>query len=725
MPSVRSFLFAFLIAGLVSCASDMPQRSAAPALSPATAPSSRPAPAPPPIPYPETRRTDVVDRLHGMEVHDPYRWLEDGASPEVKTWMQTEDAFARAELSKIPVRAELARRLKDLAHQEQQWAPEPRGRRLFYQRRSVDRERAVVYWRDTEGPEHVLLDPDTWSPGAGLSLGNWVPSWDGNKIVYQVTRKNADAATLRVIDVVTGKVSDTDVIEGGEWPVIGWTPKSDGFYYHWVPSDPTVRANRYELAEGRFHKLGDDPGRDTTVRAHAPGQTGCPLILDSEGRWLLALVKRGWARSDVYVEDLHAPHPEWRPIAEGHDANFDAEVYRGTIYLSSTEGAPHGEIFAVDPRRPERSAWRRIIPERPDATMAGFEVLGHRLVVQYLRDAITRVEIRELDGSLVRESPARIGTTKWMEGTPDGDEAYYEFNSYDHPPEVFGTSIQSGVESSWYRQRVPAIFSELTVEQVFYPSKDGTRVPMIVFHRKDLKRDGSAPLLFWGYGASNVTPQPNFSPLVVPWVERGGVYAAANLRGGGEYGEEWHRAGSGRNKQNTFDDYIAGAEYLIRERYTTAKRLAARGASWGGLLVTAALTQRPDLFRAVLAIVPQTDMVRFPLSGLGKTQLAEFGDPDDPADFRALFSYSPYHRVTAGTRYPAVLVSGAEADERVDPMHARKFAAALQAASTGGEVLLRVEWDAGHKGTGLAGTEAENRADEYAFALDAMGLGGR
>lgn len=663
--------------------------------------------------------------LHGVEVHDPYRWLEDGNSNEVQRWMSEQDSLARAELAKIPLLEPLKARLESIAHQEESWAPVPRGRRLFYQRRDIDRQRPVVYWRDGNGPEHVLLDPDAWAADRSLSLGDWWPSWDGKKVAYQEMHRNSDAARLRIIDVATGKISDVDVIEGGEWPILAWTPSSDAFYYQWIPTDPTVRATRYSLAEGRLHRVGDDPVHDVVVRKLVPGQTGCPLVLDSQGRWLVSIVTRGWARSDVYFEDLREPHPRWRTLVAGRDGEFWVEAHRGMFYVSSTDGAPRGEVFAVDPRHPSRADWERLVPERPDATLRGLAVVGNRLVIDYFKDVVVHREIHALDGTLVRAVPPRIGTLGWLQGTPDGGDAYYAFESYDQPPEIRRVSMRDGTESVWRKHEVDADFSQLVVEQVFYRSKDGTRIPMFIFHRKDVKRDGSAPLLLWGYGASNVVPLPNFSPLIIPWVERGGVYAYGSLRGGGEYGEEWHRAGSGRNKQNTFDDYIAGAEYLIHEGWTSADRLAARGASWGGLLVTAALTQRPDLFRAVLAVVPQTDMIRFPLTGLGRAQIAEFGDPANPDDFRALFAYSPYHHVVPGTRYPAVLIRAAEDDERVDPLHARKFAAALQAASTGGPVLMRVDWGTGHKGTGIATDEAENRAEEYAFALDAMGLGGR
>ncbi len=669
--------------------------------------------------YPPARRVDARDVMHGVDVPDPYRWLEDGSSDEVKRWMRDEDSFAHAELAKLPLRAALASRMKELALGEQAWPPEVFGGRVFHQRRPADRERAVVYVRDGD-VDRTLIDPDALAPDKSLFVGNWWPSWDGKKVVYQARRKNADAATLYVVDVATAKVSLVDVIEGAEWPVVQWTPKSDAFYYQWVSPDPRVRAKRFASAEGRLHELGSPQSYDVVVRTPVAGQAGCPLSLDARGRWLVAWVEHGWGKNDIYFQDLREARPTWRTLVEGRDAAFDVEAYKDVLYVRTTDGASRGAMYAVDPKRPERAAWKRIVDER-DATLVGFQILGGHLVLRYLEDVVTRVEVRALDGAFVRAFPKRIGEHGWIAGSADADAVYFSVHSYDRPREIFAASIATGAETTWYRTTAPADFSKLVVEQVFYESK-GTRIPMFVFRRRDLVRDSSAPLMLSGYGAANAKPQPNYSPLLLPWIERGGVYAWPALRGGGEYGEAWHRAGYLRNKQTTFDDFIAAAEYLIREKYTSAERLAIRGGSWGGLLVTAAMTQRPDLFRAVIALVPQTDMIRFPLTGLGSTPILEFGDPANADDFRALFAYSPYHRVTSGTRYPATLVSAAESDERVDPLHARKFAAALQSASTGGEVLLRVDWDQGHMGSGLVTPEVDKRAEEYAFALAAMGI---
>jgi prolyl oligopeptidase len=629
----------------VSCGSDT--RAVPPPATPTPVEPIATAEPPPRFPYPQTRRTDDFDPIYGMMVLDPYRWLEDGKSPEVQAWMHAEDALTHAELAKIPLRDSLLRRMKELSLQEQQWTPQVYGDRLFHQRREANRERAVVYWREIGKPDRVLLDPDTWSRDQSLFLGNWWPSWDGKRVVYQERQKNADAATLRVIDVASGKVSDVDVIEGGEWPEIAWAPKSDAFYYQWTTPDPALRPDRFTLTEGRFHKLGSDAKHDVVVRKPVPGQGGCPLQLDPAGRWLTSVVTRGWGKSDIYFEDLRDPRPAWHTLVEGRDALFDVQAYRQMLYVRSTDGTPRGELYAVDPRSPDRSAWKKIVPEQPDATLTGFQVIGHRLVLRYLQDVVTRLEIHELDGKLVHSMAAKIGDVSWLEGTPDADEAYYATHSYDRPRQIYKLSMKTGEETLWYTQPAPADFSKLVVEEVFFASKDGTRIPMFIFRPKDLTRDGTAPLLLSGYGAANVVSQPNYNPLLVPWVERGGVYASAIVRGGGEYGEDWHRAGSLRNKQNTFDDFVAAAEYLVREHYTSSDHLAIRGGSWGGLLVTAAMTQRPDLFRAVIALVPQTDMIRFPLSGLGKSPLAEFGNPADPDDFRVLFSYSPYHHVVA------------------------------------------------------------------------------
>lgn len=684
--------------------------------------------------YPPTRVEDVKDTLHGATVLDPYRWLEDGKSPEVQAWMIAEDTLARSELARLPERDAIAARLKELFYIDSLSAPRHRGGRYFYRRRHADKEKAIVYWKQGKnGAEKVLFDPNTWSTDGSMSLGGWEPTWDGTKVAYQVHRNNSDEATLHLIDVATGKESAVDVIEGAKYASASWTPKGDGFYYTWLPTDPAVpTSERPGFAEVRFHKVGEDPKKDVTVRE----RTGNPSVfvgadLSQDGHWLILNVDHGWTSTDVYFRDKRgsagkpaasdsakASHASWTPLVVGQKAHYRAMVHKDRMYVMTDEGAPRWRVFRVDPQRPARAHWIETVPERKDATLDNCSIIGGRLALTYLRNASSVLEIRELDGKVVREVPLPgIGSVGGPSGRADEDEAYFSYESFTAPNEIRVTSMKTGETSLYSRVTVPVDPSPFTVEQVFYPSKDGTRVSMFLVHRKDLQKNGTNRTLLYGYGGFLSTETPTFVASIYPWLERGGVYAVPNLRGGGEYGEEWHRAGMLLEKQNVFDDFIAAAEYLIAEKYTRPDKLVINGGSNGGLLVGAAITQRPELFAAALCGVPLLDMVRYHLFGSGKTWISEYGSANDPAQFKALFGYSPYHRVKKGTKYPPVLLLSADSDDRVDPMHARKFAAALQAATTGGPVLLRIERNSGHGGADLIKAEVQKGADRYAFAL--------
>ncbi len=717
--------FALLVAALAACSPSAPDLVVSPTRPSAASAETKPMPPvqepKPALPYPDNVRADVTDTLHGTRVPDPYRWLEDEKAPAVTAWLDAQDKLARAELAKLPERDALAARLKELLYIDALHAPRKRGARYFYARRHADKEKTIVYVKDKrDGKERVLFDPNGWSKDGSVSLGTWSPSHDGKKVAYAVKKNNSDEATLYVMDVGTMKKSEVDVIEGAKYAVPSWSAKSDGFFYTWLPTDKKIPATDLSgYAEVRYHRLGEDPKKDAVVR----GRTGDPSKFISgtttkDGRFFFLSVDHGWTANELYFRDGGKLDDPLVPLAADAKAHYRVTGYKGFIYVMTDEGAPKWRIFRVDPKTPQRDKWVEIVKEDPDATLDNFDVYGGRLALTYLHKASSRLELRDLDGTRAKrvELPS-IGTVAGPIGDPDDDEAYYAFESFTTPLEIHELSIKTGASKLYSKVKVPVDPSKFKVEQVTYETKDGTPITMFVVGPSDAKRDGSGRMYLYGYGGFQSVESPFFWSTVYPWLERGGSFAVPNLRGGGEYGEAWHQAGMKLEKQNVFDDFIAAAEYLIREKYTSPQKLVISGGSNGGLLVGAAMTQRPELYAGVVCSVPLLDMVRYHKFGSGKTWISEYGSADDPAEFRALFAYSPYHRVERGTKYPPLLILTADSDDRVDPMHARKFAAAIQDASSGGPVLLRVERNAGHGGADMRKSEVEKGADRLAFAL--------
>jgi prolyl oligopeptidase len=676
-------------------------------------------PAVPKHPWPVTRADNIVEQLQGKTIKDPFRWLEDENSPEVQAWMTAQDQFARAQLAKYPRRDELAKRVAQLFYYDALGAPIHHGDRDFYSRKLASKEKTIVYTKDRSG-EHVLFDPNTWSEDGSKGLHGWWASWDGKHVAYAVSEHNSDETVMHVIDVATGK-DLPDVIEGTKYAAASWTPDGHGFYYTWVPPVGAVPiADRPGFAEVRFHKLGTDPANDPVIHeATKNPQTFLGGGISRDGHWLLAAIQHGWNSSDLYFRDARKPGP-WQPLVEGVAANFDCTVWRDHFYVTTNDGAARYRVFKVDPKKPERAAWKEIVPES-DATLQQTQVIGDRLVLTYLRNAASELEIHDLDGKLQHklELPP-LGTAVGMSGNPDEDTGYVTYTSFTEPQVIYKASVATGKVTEWNRVKLPVDTSNFVTEQVFFPSKDGTQVSMFILHGKGTQKDGSNPTILYGYGGFNVSLTPSFSGSRAVWLENGGVYAIPNLRGGGEYGEDWHQAGMLDKKQNVFDDYIAAAEYLIKEGWTSQAHLAISGGSNGGLLVGAALTQRPDLYRAVICAVPLLDMLRYHLYGSGKTWIPEYGSADDPKQFATLYGYSPYRiAVDAGARqYPAVLFDSADHDDRVDPLHARKLAAVLQANQTSeAPILLRIERNSGHGGADMVKSQVERVADQFAFLL--------
>ncbi len=686
--------------------------------------------------YPQAKRQDVVDKIFGQAVHDPYRWLEDAGDKKVQTWMHAEDELARNYLTNLPGHDAIAKRLRKLFYLDVLYAPEVRGGRYFYRRRLANKEKAVFYWKQgADGKEHVLLDPNAMSKDGSVSVSDIFVAWDGKKVAYRVQKNNADAATLYVMDVGAGpnhtnKVRDVDTIDNAKYAYPSWTPDSKGFYYTYLPETspdgkklaPDVRPG---WADVRFHKLGTDPKKDPVVHqktGDARDFLGADISRD--GRWLMAYIWHGWNRADVYYRDLKSKDTAWKPLITGTQFTYEVSVWKNNFYILTDEGAPHKHLFKVSAEAPAHKNWKEIVPADKDRVLNSAQIIGGKLVLSYLDDAHSAMDIRDLDGTFVRKVKfPTIGSTFGVKGDPDRDEAYYSFSSFTTPREIFKTSISTGKTKLWEKVKVPVDPSPYTVEQKWYKSKDGTKVSMFIVHRKDIKLDGSTPFLLYGYGGFDVNMTPYFRSSIYVWLDAGGGYAVPNLRGGGEYGESWHKDGMLHKKQNVFDDFIAAAQYLVDEGYTSPKKLAISGGSNGGLLVGAVMTQRPDLFGAVVCAVPLLDMVRYAKFGSGKTWELEYGDPTKKDDFKYLYAYSPYHHVQKGTDYPALLMLSADSDDRVDPMHARKFTAAVQYATSSNQpVLLRIEKNAGHTGGDMIKKYVAEYASQYAFLMHELGV---
>ncbi len=668
----------------------------------------------------------VTENHFGVEVTDSFRWLEDFDDPAVRTWIDDQDRQARALLDALPERAGLVQRLGELLYVDQRGLPIsrtlPDGRvRYFWTLKPANQEKAIYYVQDGKQNEmRVLLDPNQLSDDGSLSVGGIFPSRDGRLLAYLEKPNNADNSNIVIMEVDTGRILQSDRIDNVRHTAPSWAPGGLGFYYTWTPSDPAIPPEeRVAHAQVRYHSMGSDPATDAIIRP-ATGDAS-KLVgagISHDGKYLIAYERTGWVRADVFIRFMGDVDQRWHTLVSGKEALYGVEPYGDALYVLTNEGAPNFRVFKVDPKNMARDAWVEIVPEDPTSVIEDLNVVGGHLVLGRLQNAYSKVEVRRLDGTLLHqlETPG-IGLASTLFGEPDQDEAYFSFASLTHPTEIYETSVAKGGRTLVYRVAVPVTTEDFEAKQVHYTSKDGTRVSMFIVHKKGLKLDGKNPTRLYGYGGFSISMYPGFSASLFPWLEMGGVFAMPNLRGGGEYGEDWHRAGMLENKQNVFDDFIAAAEYLIAEGYTSSKHLAIAGGSNGGLLVGAAMTQRPDLFGAVICSVPVLDMLRYHKVGLGKVWIPEYGDPDDPEHFRFLYAYSPYHRVRAGTRYPALLVFGADTDDRVDPMHARKFAAAVAAASTRPEpkALLRIERNAGHTGADLRREAIARVADEYAF----------
>ena len=679
---------------------------------------------------PATRREQVSDTLHGVEVRDPYRWLEDVKAPEVQTWMKAQDQFTRGFLKALPGRQRLRRRLQELSYLDSQSAPLRRGKRHFYSRQHKDKEKRVYYWRLVEGgEERVLIDPNLLSDDGSVSVKGVYPSWNGELVAYKLSENNADASTLHLMRVDNGERSKVDSIPGAKYAAPSWTPGGEGFYYTRLPVDAKIPISELPgHATVYFHTVGEPVSEDTLVHpATGDPSTFLSADLSRDGKVLVLYKHHGWTSTDVFIQllsdgTLPATAQGFKPFRVGVKALYGVFAWGGHLYVYTNEDAPRYRLFRVTPPRLERGAWHELVPERKAAVLDGFTIRGGHLALRYMERATNKLEIANLAGKKIRDVPLpELGTVSDLVGNPEDDTAYFSFTSFLRPTTIFETSLKKGGRRVHFKPDLVLDTSQYTTEQVLYKSKDGTPISMFIVRNASLKKDGSMPFLLTGYGGFNISLTPEFRGSRIVWLEQGGAVAIPNLRGGGEYGEQWHRDGMLLKKQNVFDDFIGAAEYLIDKKYTSPQRLSIVGGSNGGLLVGAAMTQRPELFKAVGCHVPLLDMVRYHLFGSGKTWISEYGSAEDPEQFRAIVAYSPYQKVKKGTNYPSMIMMSADSDDRVDPMHARKFTAAIQYATTSNNpVIFRLETQAGHGGGDMIKKQVEATVDEFSFLMQQL-----
>jgi len=681
-----------------------------------------------PIEYPKTRRGDQVDTYHGVRVADPYRWLEEDirVSQEVKDWAAAQNKVTYGFLESIPERERIRRRLTELWDFAQYSSPFKEGGRYFYLKNDGLQNQAVLYVMDSlEGEPRVLVDPNQWSKDGTIALAGVAPSEDGKYLAYGVAEAGSDWTAWRILEIQSGKPLG-DELKWTKFTHPAWTSDSKGFFYSRY-DEPKKGAEFQVLNLNNrlcYHRVGTAQADDVPVyhRPEHPEWMYYPSVSD-DGRYLVITTSRGTdEKYRITVKDLAEPYAMPIELIDHFDHEFGFVGSDGAVLLFKTDlEAPRRRVIAIDLARPGRADWREIIPQA-QAALQETSMVGNLLVASYLKDVLPQVKVFSLRGELVREVEfPGIGSAAGFRGRRTHTETFYSFSSFATPPSIYRYDLITGKSRLLRRAEVKFKPEDYEVKQVFYASKDGTRVPMFVAHKKGLRLDGSNPTLLYGYGGFNISMTPGFSVGRLGWMEMGGVFALANLRGGGEYGQAWHDAGRLLKKQNVFDDFIAAAEWLIANRYTRPDKLAIQGGSNGGLLVGAVMTQRPELFGACLPAVGVMDMLRFDKFTEGRLWVDDYGSSSNPEQFKALRAYSPYHNLKPGAKYPATLVSTADTDDRVIPGHSFKFAAALQAAQAGdAPVLIRITSRAGH-GAGKPTTKRiEETADDWTFLVKTL-----
>jgi len=683
-----------------------------------------------PATYPTTQKVDHVDTYHGVQVSDPYRWLEDDNSKETAAWVEAQNKVTFGYLEAIPYRRAMAARLRALNDYERYLAPSRKAQYVFFRKNDGLQDQNVLYvQKGLEGPPEVLIDPNAWGTKASpVPLTTFSPSKDAKYAVYGKSPSGSDWQEYHVMELATKKTLD-DTLQWVKVSNVAWA--GDGFFYsrYPAPDQAKAKAGINENHQVFFHKVGTPQSQDQLVYADAANPQRFHIVetTDDERFAVLSISERGKGKDGnaLFVRDLTAEDKQFKPLIPDitNDSFNLIDSVGDKLLVATNKGAPNTRVVLIDPKQPAEANWKVVLRERAEP-LESASTAGGKLFATYLKDVTTRAYVHGLNGRVENEiALPGLGTATGFGGERDSPFVFFTFNSLNVPPTIYRYDIAARKASVFRQPKVPGYDpAAYETKQVFYASKDGTKVPMFLVHRKGLKLDGTNPTLLFGYGGFNVVQSPTFSASRLALLEQGVVYASANMRGGGEYGEKWHQAGMKLNKQNVFDDFIAAAEWLIANKYTSSSRLAIQGGSNGGLLVGAVMNQRPELFRVAIPQVGVMDMLRFHKFTIGWNWAADYGSSDDPDEFAALKAYSPLHNIRKGVKYPATLITTADHDDRVVPAHSFKYAATLQElASHENPLLIRIETNSAHGASGLD-KQLATAADVYSFILYNMGV---
>ena len=682
----------------------------------------------PTLSYPTTRTTNQVDNYHGVSVPDPYRWLEDDNAAETKAWVTAQNKVTYGYLSAIPQGPAIKQRLKKLWNYERYGVPTKQGERYFFTRNDGLQNQAVLYTLPALDAEPtVLLDPNKLSTDGTIALAGMAISDDGKLMAYGLSASGSDWEEWKVRDVHTGQ-DLPDSLKWVKFSGAAWTKDGKGFFYSRY-DEPKADAQLTKVnyfQKVYYHVVGTPQSADRLVYNRPDHKDwGFGTSVTDDGHYLLIDVTEGTdTRNRLYYQDLTTPGSPVVELLNDFDAQYSFVDNDGPIFWINTDlDAPRGRVIAVDITKPARANWREVIPQAAEP-LKGVHTLNNSFVCEYLKDARSQVKLFSLTGQFLSElALPGIGSAGGFGGKRKDTETFYSYTSFTVPGSIYRQDLATGTSTLFRAPKVDFNPADYETTQIFYRSKDGTRVPMFITHKKGLALDGNNPTLLYGYGGFDISLSPTFSPAYLVWMEMGGVYAMANLRGGGEYGREWHEAGTKLKKQNVFNDFIAAGEWLIANHYTSSKKLAISGASNGGLLIGACETQRPDLFGACLPSVGVMDMLRFNKFTIGWAWMSDYGSPENPEEFKALHAYSPLHNIHPGTKYPPTLITTGDHDDRVVPAHSFKFAATLQAAQAGdAPILIRIETKAGHGAGKPTSKIIEEAGDKWAFLVQSLGM---